>query len=99
MNMKFIRSDGTHVDLDDQEPAIVHGGPEGSGETMLDLLSSAELQHLLKWARVEHAGVAEDEAIALQDWPGWNKALATHQSRVIVASMSMRELIQRLAAQ
>jgi hypothetical protein len=97
--MKFIRSNGTHVDLDEQEPAFVAGGPEGSGETTLDLLSSSEMKDLLEWARIEHAGVPEDEAIALQDWPGWRKALATHQSRVIVATMSMRELIERLARQ
>jgi len=97
MHMKFIRSDGTQVDLDDQEPAFVAGRPAGSGETVLDLLSSSELQHLFTWARVAHAGVPEDEAIDLHDWPGWRKALATHQSRVIVASMSMRELLERLA--
>ena len=90
--MKFIRSDGTHVDVsgDEQESAVAAGGPEGSSETMLDLLTASELQALLKWVGVTHAGVVADEALALRHWHGWRNALATHQSRLIVASMTTR---------
>ena len=95
--MKFIRSDGTHVDLDDQEPAVVLGGPVGSGTTTLDLLSLDERQELINWAHKQHVGLPEDEPIDLSNWPGWRRALATHQSRVVVASMSVRELVERLA--
>ena len=97
--MKFLRSDGSSVELGaEHEPAVVAGGPEGSGETSLDLLGAGELRSLLNWIAATQPGVGEDEALDLRHWPGWHAALATHQSRMIVASMSTRELLERLAS-
>ena len=97
--MKSIRRDGSQIELDEQGPAVVTVAPKGSGTTTLDLLSSDERQDLVAWAHKQHVGLAEDEAIDLSNWPGWRRPLATHQSRVIVASMSLRELLARLVSQ